>query len=70
MVVARGLYLARHLFTFYYYHHGTREVFQVHDHDDDDHHHYNDQGGDVEVHIRQKMGGGNGVNIMKPLPLA
>ena len=30
------------------------------------HHHYNAQGGDVEVHIRQKMGGGNEVNFMKP----
>ena len=55
----------------YYHHHGTRGVLQsmtmiilYH------HHHYNAQGGDVEVHIRQKMGGGNGVNIMKPLPLA
>lgn len=34
------------------------------------HHHYNAQGGDVEVYIRQKMGGGNEVNIMKPLSLA
>ena len=28
------------------------------------HHHYNAQGGDAEVHIRQKMGGGNEVNFM------
>ena len=34
------------------------------------HHHYNAQGGDVEVHIRQKMGGRNEVNLMKPLSLA
>ena len=34
------------------------------------HHHSIAQGGDVEVHIRQKMGGRNEVNLKKPLSLA